>query len=339
MQGTKTPDKIDFELSKTYFRNNTLNEKKEQPDDIRKLLQQNHFKKIAKRNNVKNAPTKRNHTTSARFTRWIIALILIAGLVIPTVWFFQQKRVIFNVHVSIEPVRKSPLAPETWENDITTGFDNNKLPNAEHGENTTTTSTILSPEADPGKELPVLLSKTSISLPENKTLYSFENDLSGWEIPSWELDKQDHVARFIDKIDYISSHGKGCLELFVEFPGRTWTAALVEIQQYLDLSNYDSISADVYLPLEAPETEIRGKLILSAGENWDFIEMNHTVRLSPGKWVTIKADLTEQSKDWNQVKINNTIKSDIRKLALRIESYNTLYNGHICIDNIRVNKN
>ncbi|MFH1394807.1 MAG: glycan-binding surface protein [Candidatus Omnitrophota bacterium] len=336
MQGTKTPDKIDFELSKTYFRNNTLNEKKEQPDDIRKLLQQNHFKKIAKRNSIKTAPAKKDAVRASRFAKWIISLLIIAGLIIPLVWFFQQKRVVFSVNIHIEPVHKGPISPEAWEKDITTSLIDTE-PSDKKG--LTSLSSTGTPLETTNTKIPAPSDETNLSIPRNKILYNFENDLNGWEIPLWELDKQDHVARLIDKIDYIASQDKGSLELFVEFPGRTWTAALIEIQQYLNLTNYDSISADVYLPPTAPETEIRGKLILTACENWDFIEMNHTVRLCPGKWVTITADLTDKSKDWDPIQINDTIRSDIRKLAVRIESYNTAYNGHICIDNIRVNKN
>ncbi|MEA3489851.1 MAG: hypothetical protein U9R44_05900 [Candidatus Omnitrophota bacterium] len=169
-----------------------------------------------------------------------------------------------------------------------------------------------------------------------KTLYDFEIDNDGWEIPAWELEKTDHVARWLKKTKGPASKGNGSLELCAEFPGQRWTAALAEIQQYLDLREYGHISVDIYLPPDCP-AGLRGKLILTVGEDWRFVEMARSVRLEPGSWTTISADLSEQSIDWKRAKVDDAFKGDVRKIAVRIESNKKpAYSGPVYIDNISV---
>ena len=168
-----------------------------------------------------------------------------------------------------------------------------------------------------------------------KTLYDFEKDEDGWEIPGWELDKPDHVARHLKKIRGIASKGTGSIELYAEFPGGTWTGALAEIQHYLDLGNYDALYADIYLPPEAPKG-LRAKLMLTVGEDWRFVETARSIRLEPGRWTTIAASISEDSTDWKRTKVNTVFKTDVRKIAIRIESNRAPYSGPIYIDNIRL---
>lgn len=174
------------------------------------------------------------------------------------------------------------------------------------------------------------------TLKTEKVLYNFERDEEGWEIPSWALDKADHVGRTLNTSAAIASEGKKSLELYSEFPGGMWTASLVEIQHYLDLSAYDVISADIYLPPDAPEG-LRAKLILTVGENWKFVEMTRSVKLEPGKWTSITAKITEGSTDWKRTQVDQAFKFDVRKVALRIESnMKPVYSGPVYIDNISV---
>ncbi|MGD2278975.1 MAG: hypothetical protein PVH45_02625 [Candidatus Omnitrophota bacterium] len=169
-----------------------------------------------------------------------------------------------------------------------------------------------------------------------KTLYDFETDEGGWEIPAWELEKTDHVARSLERTDDIAANGAGSLKLDVEFPGGGWTAALIEVQQYLDLADYDTIRADIYVPPSCPEG-LRCKLILTVGESWKFIEMSRSARLVPGEWTTIRASIADGSNDWRRVIVDEHFKSDIRKIAIRIESNRKpVYSGPVYIDNIRV---
>lgn len=168
-----------------------------------------------------------------------------------------------------------------------------------------------------------------------RVLYNFEKSIDDWEIPAWEFDKDDHVAESLERAGNVSSNGRGSLRLNANFPGARWTAALAEIQQYLNLDNYEQIQADIYLPTTAPDG-LKAKLILTVGDEWKFVEMARNVRLEPGRWTTITADLSTSSTDWKRTKIDKNFKEDVRKIAVRIESNNKpVYSGPIYIDNIR----
>lgn len=167
-----------------------------------------------------------------------------------------------------------------------------------------------------------------------KVFYNFEIDEDSWEIPAWELDKPDHVARTLEQTKEMASNGRGSLKLYAEFPGIRWTGALVEIQQFLDLRGYDVISCDIYLPPEAPQG-LRAKIILTVGETWKFVEMSRSVRLVPGEWTEITAKLTEDSMDWKRTQVDDAFKEDVRKVSIRVESNKPAYSGPIYIDNIR----
>jgi len=170
----------------------------------------------------------------------------------------------------------------------------------------------------------------------DKTIYDFEISEDSWEIPYWALDKTDHVGTSLSKTIDVASNGTGSLKLEADFPGSRWTAALVEIQQYLDLTDYVSISADIFIPPDAPEG-LRAKLIVTVGETWKFVEMARSVRLQPGEWTTLTATITDGSSDWKRTVVDRTFREDVRKVAIRIESNNKpIYSGPIYIDDIRV---
>ena len=52
------------------------------------------------------------------------------------------------------------------------------------------------------------------------------------------------------------------MKVDASFPGGLWYAALAEIQQYLDMSRYRVIRADIYVPEDAPEG-LKAKIILN----------------------------------------------------------------------------
>lgn len=179
-------------------------------------------------------------------------------------------------------------------------------------------------------------SKPSSIIKNEKVLYDFETGENGWEIPSWAMDKPDHVATSISTSKAVASNGRKSLKLDSSFPGGMWTASLAEIQHYLDLSDYEVLSVDIYLPPDAPEG-LRAKVILSVGEEWRFTEMSRSIRLQPGKWTNITASIREGSTDWKRTKVDNAFKSDVRKIAIRIESNRKpVYTGPVYIDNFRV---
>lgn len=240
-----------------------------------------------------------------------IAIGIIGIIVIFAAYFLSQNKITFSVKVQAKPpaprVYKSPLG----------NILNDRKP--------------LMPLSD-YKHRPAALKG---SAKEEKTLYDFERDEQGWEIPSWETDKADHVAYSLRPVEKIASKGKGSIEVYAEFPGGKWTGALVEISQFLDLSKYDAISVDIYIPPSAP-ANLKGKIILTAGESWQFSEMARGVKLTPGKWNTLSASLAKGSTDWRQTKVDDNFRSDIRKIAVRVEAEKAKYSGPIYIDNVRL---
>ena len=174
---------------------------------------------------------------------------------------------------------------------------------------------------------------------EERTYYDFETeDLNGWEIPQWALGKSDYVAKNAVSSQEVASKGKSSMKIDVDFPGGLWSAGLVEIQQYLDMSNYRVIRADIYLPADAP-IGLKAKLILTVGDNWKFVEMSRSVMLIPGEWSTITANIEPGSYDWKRVVPDEEFAQDVRKIAIRIESNRKpTYAGTIFIDNVRVGK-
>lgn len=169
----------------------------------------------------------------------------------------------------------------------------------------------------------------------DKTVYDFENTEEGWEIPSWEKDKPDHVASGLRAVEGVSAKGKGSLELYADFPGKGWTGALAEISQYLDLVPYDSISVDVYIPPTCPPG-LKAKMILTVGDDWKFVEMSRGIKLTAGKWTTVTASLADGSGDWRKIKVDAAFRADVRKIAVRVESEKAQYTGPVYIDNVRV---
>ncbi len=170
---------------------------------------------------------------------------------------------------------------------------------------------------------------------DQHALYNFEQDDQGWEVPMWEKDKMDHVAEYLKPVKGVASNGRGSIEMYANFPGGTWTAALAEISQFLDLGKYDALSVDVYVPPYCPPG-LRAKIILTVGDDWQFVEMARGTKLVPGKWTTISASLASGSTDWRRIKVDENFRADVRKIAVRVEAEKAKYSGPIYIDNVRV---
>ncbi|MEA3488802.1 MAG: hypothetical protein U9R44_00465 [Candidatus Omnitrophota bacterium] len=173
---------------------------------------------------------------------------------------------------------------------------------------------------------------------EERTYYDFESDLNGWEVPQWALGKTDYVGKEAEVSQEVASHGNSSMKFTADFPGGLWTAGLVEIQQYLDMSRYRVVRADIYLPEDAP-MGLKAKLILTVGSNWKFVEMSRSIPLIPGEWVTITANIEPGSYDWKRVVPDEEFAEDVRKIAIRVESNRKpKYSGTIFVDNIRVGR-
>jgi hypothetical protein len=168
------------------------------------------------------------------------------------------------------------------------------------------------------------------------TLADFESpDPGGWKIPDWAGEKADHVAKEIAVSKDQASKGSQSLKVVAQFPGGNWTAAVIELEDSIDLSEQSKLSVDIYLPKDAPEG-LKGNICLTYGSNWTWAESVKNISLVPGKWTTIEVDMSEGSKDWKKVRVDNEFRSDIRKLDIRVISdKKPAYSGDLYIDNIR----
>lgn len=169
-----------------------------------------------------------------------------------------------------------------------------------------------------------------------KVVFGFEEKVPSWEVPDWCFEKEEYVTESVAISTKFAKEGLSSLELMASFPGARWTAAYVETQQFFDWTPYKSLSADVYLPQEAP-FGLQAKFILTVGKDWTWMEMSSLVKLLPGEWATITASLIPGSTDWRGTQVTDEFRSDVRKLGIRIDS-NTrpAYSGPIYIDNVRV---
>lgn len=173
---------------------------------------------------------------------------------------------------------------------------------------------------------------------EEKILFDFERGDDGWEIPTWADEQDDYVGTSCEVSSEAAKSGKSSLKLNADFPGGSWRAAIVELEQYFDWTPYKAVSVDIYIPKDVPEG-LRAKLILTVGETWKWTEMSTTKQLAPGEWTTITADLRPNSYDWKRTVPTDAFRQDIRKIAVRIESNKKpVYKGPIYIDNVKVGK-
>jgi hypothetical protein len=169
-------------------------------------------------------------------------------------------------------------------------------------------------------------------------IYSFEEGLEGWDVPDWAYEKPDHVQKSIAQSDSYASDGSSSLAIDVDFPGGSWTGAIVEIMQYFDWTDYSKIECDIYLPADAPKG-LKASMILTVGDSWKWVEQSKSVALKPGEWVTISGDLKPGSIDWRRTEVDDAFRSDIRKIDVRIESNNKpAYTGMVYVDNVKVVK-
>ncbi|RKY41929.1 MAG: hypothetical protein DRP85_04580 [Candidatus Makaraimicrobium thalassicum] len=184
----------------------------------------------------------------------------------------------------------------------------------------------------------LVLAGTVTYAEEATVLFGFEKGTQGWEIPDWAYEKPDYVQKGIEVSDKYASEGNSSLEMDVEFPGKTWTGAIIEVMQFFDWTDYGRIACDVYLPEDAPEG-LKVIMVLTVGDDWKWVEMSRSYALNPGEWVTLAGDLKAGSVDWRRMQIDDGFRRDIRKIDIRIESNNKpAYTGSIYIDNIRVIK-
>lgn len=182
-----------------------------------------------------------------------------------------------------------------------------------------------------------LVAFSGLAFPAEEVLFDFEDGtLSGWEIPDWVYEKDDYVTEEVDTSKDYASSGDKSMKLLANFPGDNWSGAIVEVMEYFDWTPYSAISCDIMVPASAP-AGLKAKIVLTVGDSWKWTEMSRSVKLEPGQWVTIEASLKPGSTDWKRTTVTDEFRSDIRKIAIRVESNRRpAYSGPIYIDNIRL---
>lgn len=176
-----------------------------------------------------------------------------------------------------------------------------------------------------------------LSISKEITLYNFEKDPQGWEIPDWAFAKKDNASEQIGISEFQASNGKYALELGVDFQvNEGWKGAYIErITDITDWSLFKYLYMDIFLPKEAPRG-LRARIILTVGEDWKWSEMNKSIPLAPGEWTVLKVDLSGESLNWKRF-ITDEFRADVKKVGVRIESNgNVVYKGPVYIDNVRL---
>ena len=139
----------------------------------------------------------------------------------------------------------------------------------------------------------LLCAGTGVFAQKDKIVYDFEQSNDGWKIPGWAYDQYNsrtYRGESAEVSDKMASSGTHSLELISDFPGVEWACSVVEKEIDLDLTGYETISVDVYIPKGAPRL-LQAQIILTVGDARRFTEMRQPVGLNPGKWTTITARL------------------------------------------------
>jgi len=175
-----------------------------------------------------------------------------------------------------------------------------------------------------------------MSFGEERVLYDFEDDIEGWEIPDWAYEQDDYVGETIEVSNDFASRGIGSLKLTSNFPGGSWRGSVAEVMEYMDWTPFSTVSVDLFIPPDGP-LGLRAKMVLTVGDDWKWTEMSKSIKLKPGEWTTITANLLPGSMDWKRTNPTDEFRADVRKLDIRVESNRKpIYDGPVYIDNIRV---
>lgn len=182
------------------------------------------------------------------------------------------------------------------------------------------------------------LTPTNAPITEERVIFSFEKELDGWEIPDWAMGKDDHVAGTLAVSKDVAIEGSFSAKMACNFRGAIWTAAHMELEQFYDFTPYREIAVDIYVPKEAP-LGLKARIILTVGDAWTFTEMNRSIPLVPGEWISVKGNIEPGSYDWKRINPDESFRADVRKIAVRVESNKApVYKGPVYVDNVRIGK-
>ncbi|MFH1665099.1 MAG: hypothetical protein ABIA77_03020 [Candidatus Omnitrophota bacterium] len=177
--------------------------------------------------------------------------------------------------------------------------------------------------------------------PQVKTVYNCEQDVQNWEIPDWSVWEDDYVFPVLAIDKNFSNRAELGLKLTVSFPAEEWRAGIVETEGFFDLTLYRKLVCDIYLPRSAPKG-IWARIIIVSGNEYLWIEMVDPVFLTPGRRTTVSGNLKYGNRAWRYsgeaTMMTDELKSDIRKIAIRVESDGAAYKGPVYIDRIKLVK-
>ena len=167
-------------------------------------------------------------------------------------------------------------------------------------------------------------------------IFGFEGGLEGWSIPDWAKASSENAGEACLASQDHAAQGQSALEIQTSFPGDRWASAYVEREvEMTDWTPFGQLSVDVYLPETAP-MGLRGKIILTIGDQWEWTEMNRAIPLQPGAWTPITVSLKRYSMDWKFFP-DDEFRKSVHKIGVRIESDSeSAYRGPVFLDNVRL---
>ncbi len=171
---------------------------------------------------------------------------------------------------------------------------------------------------------------------EEIVVYGFEDGLEGGTIPDWAQGASDYVGKEVSVSTDKADEGHSAMKVWAVFPGGRWTGAYVERQmEVTDWTLFGHLAVSVYVPTVAPPG-LKGRIILTVGEEWRWTEMNRAIALVPGAWTTIAVNVTPESMDWKFFP-DGQFRQRVDKIGIRVESdHGPAYSGPVLIDNIRL---
>jgi hypothetical protein len=182
---------------------------------------------------------------------------------------------------------------------------------------------------------------------DGDVLFDFEHTKQNWSIPQWAAEQGDCTGMLLEVSPDKSSSRDRALKLTCEVPGDSWSSAVIEYENEMDLSWARVISVDIFVPSGVWSGKSRGRIALITGEAGWWMEMRGAVRIETGEWSNISAGLREQDASlWGNSRGDGfDLKEDlakVRKIVIRVEfdgwhgSADMYYNGPVYVDNIRI---
>ncbi|MDP8259011.1 MAG: hypothetical protein P9L90_06295, partial [Candidatus Aadella gelida] len=172
-----------------------------------------------------------------------------------------------------------------------------------------------------------------------QTFYNLPDCLNNWKIPEWSESKSNYSSPILAVDENFSYKGISNFKLNLSFSGDEWNAGIVEANGIFDLTLHKTMEFEVYLPENAPKKGLMVRVAIVSGDDYKWFEMGVPVEIKAGKRTTVRANFKNGNYEWKSAKsmrrMSDRIKSDIKKIAIRVESNYARYKGPVYVDNIR----